>query len=174
MQREFLKISRHCSREKKASGLSFAFRRARIEDAALLTSIALAGKEYWGYPAEWMALWCHDLAVTPQYIRSEPVQVAEADGEVIGFVGLSTGENGRYLEHLWQRPEYIGRGMGRALFGEAVRLAREEAVDELRINADPNAVPFYLKMGAVRIGQEIYHLPGGIWREIPLLLFSIK
>ena len=98
-------MSRHSSCEQKASGLSFAFRRAQVEDAALLTSIALAGKEYWGYPAEWMALWRHDLEVTPHYIRSEPVQVAEADGEVIGFVALSTGEAGRYLEHLWQRPE---------------------------------------------------------------------
>ena len=64
--------------------------------------------------------------------------------------------------------------MGRALFAEAVRLAREESVDELNINADPNAAPFYLKMGAVRIGQEVYYLPGGICREIPLLVFSIK
>ncbi len=174
MQRVFLNIVRPSSREQKVSGLSFAFRRARIEDAARLTSIAHAGKEYWGYPAEWLALWRHDLEVTPHYIRSEPVQVAESDGEVIGFVGLSMGEDGRYLEHLWQRPQYIGRGMGRALFGEAVRLAREEGVDELRINADPNAAPFYLKMGAVRIGQEVYYLPGEIRREIPLLVFSIK
>ena len=152
---------------------ALVFRRARAEDAAVLTDIALAGKQFWGYPAEWIALWRHDLEVVPHYIRNEPVQVAEMKGEIIGFVGLSTADDDRYLEHMWLRPDFIGRGFGRVLFGEAVRLAREEGVRELRINADPNAAPFYLKMGAVRIGQEVYFLPGGIRREIPLLIYSI-
>jgi GNAT superfamily N-acetyltransferase len=161
------------SDEGEALGGPLGFRRARADEAALLTGIALAGKQYWGYPAEWMALWRHDLVVTAQYIRREPVQVAERDGAVIGFTGLSTGEDGRYLEHLWLRPECIGRGFGRALFGEAVRMAREEGVTGLRIKADPNAEPFYLKMGAVRTGREIYQLPGAIRREVPLLVYRV-
>ena len=149
------------------------FRPARIEEAALLTGIAFAGKQYWRYPSDWMELWRPDLIVTSQYIADEVVQVAEIAGEVIGFIGLSNEDDGCYLEHLWLRPERIGRGWGRALFAEAVRLARLKGVSELRINSDPNAEAFYLKMGAVRIGQEIYELPGEIRREVPLSSYRI-
>jgi GNAT superfamily N-acetyltransferase len=149
------------------------FRRAQVDDAATLTAIALAGKQYWGYPAEWMTLWRPDLTITPQYIRFEAVQIAEKLGETVGFVGLSTGGNGRHLEHLWLWPDYIGRGYGRALFNEAVRIARQEGETELWINSDPNAEPFYLKMGAARIGQEIYELPGAVRREVPLLVYRV-
>ena len=150
------------------------FRRAESFDAALLTGIAFAGKQSWGYPAQWMELWRHDLVVTPQYIRNESVLVAECEGEVIGFTGLSLGAKGRHLEHLWLQPKYIGRGFGRALFEKAISAAREEGVVQLFIDSDPNAESFYLKMGAIRIGQEVYPLPGGIVREVPLLVYQVS
>ncbi len=150
------------------------FRRAEAEDAARLTGIAFAGKAHWGYPAEWLELWRHDLVVTPHYIRTEPVSVAECDGAIAGFTGLSTGGQGRQIEHLWLQPDWIGCGLGRRLFDEAVRLAREERVVELFVNSDPNAEGFYLKMGADRIGQEVYALPGGIRREVPRLVYRLR
>jgi len=150
------------------------FRRARPDEASLLTEIALRGKQHWGYPSQWIALWRPDLVVTPHYLSREWVEVAELDGVVIGFAGLSTGDDGRFLEHLWLRPECIGRGYGRALFEAAVRLAREEGQSELLINADPNAEAFYLRMGAARIGQEIYELPDRVRREVPLLRYIIQ
>jgi len=149
------------------------FRRAEAQDAELLTEIALAGKRHWGYPEEWMAEWRPDLTVTPGYIRSQLVSVAELAGEVVGFAGLSTLEGHRYLEHLWLRPNHIGRGFGRALFLEAVREARAAGVTELRIKSDPNAEPFYLKMGAVRTGLEVYELLGKFHREVPLLVYKL-
>ncbi|MEO6993506.1 MAG: GNAT family N-acetyltransferase [Lacunisphaera sp.] len=153
---------------------SVEFRRAGAEDAARLTAIAFVGKAHWGYPAEWLELWRHDLVVTPYYLRTEPACVAVRDGVIVGFTGLSTGEQGREIEHLWLQPEFIGCGLGRRLFDEAVQLAREEGVDELFINSDPNAEGFYRKMGADRIGQEIYFLPGGIPREVPRLVYRVR
>ncbi len=150
------------------------FRSARTEDAALLTEIALAAKQHWGYPAEWMAEWRPDLTVTAGYILSQPVVVAEAEGGVVGFAGLSTLEGHRYLEHLWLKPAYIGRGFGRSLFMAAVRVARSAGVTELRIKSDPNAEPFYLKMGAVRTGVEVYDLLGKFRREVPLLAYQLS
>ena len=149
------------------------FRRALPEHASRLTEIAFAGKECWGYPGEWMELWRHDLIVTTQYIRTEAVQVAEFASEVVGFVGLSAGDEGRHIEHLWLKPEYIGRGFGRKLFEEAAHVARTEGVIKLFIKSDPNAEAFYLKMGATRIGQEIYQLPGAVHREVPLLVYQV-
>lgn len=150
------------------------FRHAKTEDATYLTGIAFAGKAYWGYPPEWLELWRHDLVVTPHYIRTEPVSVAECDESIVGFTGLSTGDQGRQIEHLWLQTDSIGCGVGRRLFEEAVHLAREERVTELFVNSDPNAEGFYLKMGAERIGQEVYFLPGGIQREVPRLVYRLR
>ena len=149
------------------------FRRAEASDAARLTEIALAGKAYWGYPREWMELWRPDLVVTPHYLRSETVSVMECEGEPVGFTGLSVEDKDRQIEHLWLQPTLIGQGLGRLLLDEALRLARKERVRELFVSSDPNAEGFYLKMGAVRIGQEVYRLPGGIQREVPRLVFRL-
>ncbi len=149
------------------------FRSARPDEAALLSEIAFAAKQHWGYPPEWMALWRPDLTVTPEYIRSQPVEVAEVEGEVVGFAGLSMLEGHRYLEHLWLRPGQIGRSIGRALFQEAVRLARAAGATGLQTKSDPNAEGFYVKMGAVRTGQEVYQLPGLTRRELPLLTYKL-
>jgi GNAT superfamily N-acetyltransferase len=99
--------------------------------------------------------------------------VAEVEGQAAGFLGLWRADGHWFLEHLWVRPEWHGRGLGRALFGEAVRLAQATGATELRIKADPNAEPFYLKMGAVRTGSEVYELPGKIRREVPLLSYRL-
>ena len=149
------------------------FRRAVPAEAATLSAIAFAAKRFWGYPDEWMAAWRLDLEVTAAYLEAEPVMVADLEGDAVGFVGLSTEPDGRYLEHLWLRPAFIGRGLGRALFGEGVRLAREAGETELRIKSDPNAEPFYLKMGAVRTGSEKYLLLGKFPREVPWLTYTI-
>ena len=150
------------------------FRRAEARDAVLLTAIALAAKRHWGYPDDWMEAWRPDLTVTPGYIQREAVQVMEVGGEVAGFVGLLGEEGSLYLEHLWLRPPHIGRGFGRVLFLEAVRMARAAGASELRIKSDPNAEEFYLKMGAVRTGSEAYLLLGRFPREVPLLVYRLS
>lgn len=148
-------------------------RPALPHEAALLSEIAFVAKSHWGYPVEWMELWSPDLTITPSYLETEKVSVAEDERKVIGFVGLSAGDHGRHIEHMWLRPAYIGRGLGRQLFGETIRLALIEHARELFIQADPKAEAFYIRMGAIRIGQEVYELPGGVRREIPLLVYRL-
>jgi GNAT superfamily N-acetyltransferase len=145
------------------------FRRALIADAALLSGIARAAKQYWGYPPEWMEAWAEVLTITPEYLQAQPVCVAEQAGQAVGFFGLRGAEDGWHLEHLWVRPAFVRRGYGRELFTEARRLARQAGATELLIKSDPNAEAFYLRMGAVRTGQEVYLLLGRIRRELPEL-----
>jgi GNAT superfamily N-acetyltransferase len=159
--------------EKAAFRPAPVFRRARPDEAAALTQIALAAKQSWGYPDEWMAQWRADLTIAPGYIGSSPVWVAELEGKAAGFLGLVHMDGHWHLEHLWVLPVFHGRGLGRALFAEAVQQARAVGATELCIRSDPNAEPFYLKMGAVRTGLEVYELLGKIRREVPLLSFSL-
>lgn len=147
------------------------FRRALPQEAAVLTQIALTAKQSWGYPDEWMAEWRADLTLSPGYIGGSPVWVVESEGRVAGFLGLVQAGGQWHLEHLWLLPAFHGRGLGRALFAEAVRQARAAGATELRIKSDPNAEPFYLKMGAVRTGLEVYELLGKIRREVPQLRY---
>jgi GNAT superfamily N-acetyltransferase len=148
-------------------------RRAQPAEAAALTQIAFAAKQSWGYPDEWMAEWRADLTIAPGYIEGSPVWVAEIGGVTAGFVGLVYAEKQWHLDHLWVLPAWQGRGLGRALFAEAVRRAGEVGAPELRIKADPNAEAFYLKMGAVRTGVEVYDLLGKIRREVPWLVYKL-
>ncbi len=149
------------------------FRRAEPSEATALTQIAFAAKQSWGYPDEWMAEWRPDLAIAPGYIAGSPVWVAEVDGTVVGFLGLVQ-EGGRWwLEHLWVLPAWHGHGLGRGLFAAAARQVRAQGATELHIKSDPNAEPFYLKMGAVRTGLEVYELFGKIRREVPQLRYRL-
>ena len=150
------------------------FRRARPEEAPALSAIALASKQTWGYPDEWLAAWRADLTLSPEYVRDRPVWVAEAEGATAGFLGLDRRAGAWHFEHLWLRPAFIGQGLGRGLFAEAVRLARAAGASELQIRSDPHAESFYLKMGAVRTGLEVYQLLGKIPREVPHLSYSIR
>jgi GNAT superfamily N-acetyltransferase len=148
-------------------------RRARPEEAPVLSEIALASKQSWGYPDEWLAAWRPDLTLSANYIRQQPVWVVEIDGAVAGFLGLEYTEGQWHLEHLWLRPSVLRQGLGRVLFAEVVRLARTEGATELQIRSDPNAEPFYLKMGAVRTGLEVYQLLGKFTREVPHLTYKL-
>ena len=105
-----------------------------------------------------------------EVLRAAPETPAK---EVAGFLGLARMDGQWHLEHLWVLPAFQGCGLGRALFDEAVRQARAVGATELHIKSDPNAEPFYLKMGAVRTGLEVYDLLGNIRREVPQLSYRL-
>ena len=146
---------------------------AKPDDAATLTAIALAAKRHWGYPAAWLAEWAPGLRVTPEFIAANETFVAWADdrraGEMLGFAALIVADDGEaWLEHLWVRPEAMSRGIGRALFEHAVTRARGRGFAHLRIESDPHAEPFYLRMGARRTGTATSSVQG-VPRLLPLL-----
>ena len=127
--------------------------RARPEDAATLTNIALDAKRYWGYPENWIRHWESDLTITPEFIRDNHVYVDEADGEIRGFYALCVVGNKADLEHMWVRPALIGTGIGKELFLDAMERAAKLNVNAVEIASDPNAAGFYKRMGATQIGE---------------------
>jgi GNAT superfamily N-acetyltransferase len=83
--------------------------------------------------------------------------VAEADGAVAGFalwyVSFSTwlARHGLYLEDLYVRPAYRGRGLGRALLAELARLAAGRGYGRLEwwvLDWNSSAIGFYRSLGA--------------------------
>jgi predicted N-acetyltransferase YhbS len=146
--------------------------RAEPDDADALTRIAFAAKRHWGYPERWMERWRDDLTIAPGYISENEVHTVVAAREMVGFYALAGTGYALELEHLWVSPEWIGKGVGRALFGHAVERAATLGAETVRIESDPNAEGFYERMGARRVGENFYEFEGGE-RVLPLLVASV-
>ena len=143
-------------------------RRASPEDADALTHIAFVAKRYWGYPERWIEHWDESLTITPEFIGNNEVYAALSGGEPFGFYALTGTGRRLELEHLWVSPAWIGSGAGRLLFEHAMEKAMSRGASVLRIEADPNAEGFYLRMGAKRIGENVYEIEG-LRRVLPLM-----
>jgi GNAT superfamily N-acetyltransferase len=127
-------------------------RRAIPDEAPILTSIALSSKAVWGYDDDFIEQCREELTLTPEYVFSHEVYVAEADQQIIGFYGLIVDEAGAVLDYLYVTPNSLRQGVGRKLWQHLTQRARCLCVRSISIDADPHAENFYLAMGAERIG----------------------
>jgi GNAT superfamily N-acetyltransferase len=124
-------------------------RQAEAGEAQALTALCLRSKAHWGYDAEFMRLCVPSLTVSEGTIAEGRVLVATDDGnQVIGTASVLRDGDDAELGLMFVDPSAIGGGIGRALFDEAVRLARRLGYRRMTILADVNAAPFYERMGA--------------------------
>lgn len=146
--------------------------RAEPGDAALLSIIAWTAKASWGYPSHWMEQWRDQLTVAPNFIAENETFVAVSGRQMVGFHALVLLADLLRLEHLWVLPTWMSQGIGRALFQHAVERAATLGASSLTIEADPNAEPFYRRMGAVRSGLIETEIDGHR-RALPILTFDL-
>jgi ribosomal protein S18 acetylase RimI-like enzyme len=146
-------------------------RLARKDEVRLLSELAMRSKGHWGYDAAFLEACRAELTITPARIDRENVWVAVEAGEVIGFSSLLVEGDDAELTDLFVDPGHIGSGVGRALWDRMVATGQEKGVTRMRIEADPYAEPWYLKRGAVRVGEAPSgSIPG---RMLPLLEFAV-
>ena len=145
--------------------MNIHIRRALPEEADALTQIALSAKRHWGYPERWMEIWTPQLTFDPKYFEENESWVAFDDERPVAFYTLQEKNRNAWLENLWVLPEYIGKGVGKRLLLHAIRLARQRKYSNLQLEADPNAVGFYEKMGMHKISErysEVENQPRGL------------
>jgi predicted N-acetyltransferase YhbS len=147
-------------------------REACEEDADALTEIALAAKRHWRYPENWVRQWREALTITPEYIMKNPTFIAAVEEDVVGFGAVQIEGSDAVLDHLWVLPQFMGRGVGRALFHHAEKIARASGAARMRIVGDPHAEQFYSRMGATVYGREPVSMDGEA-RFLPLLEKSL-
>jgi GNAT superfamily N-acetyltransferase len=124
-------------------------RKAEPGESESLTALCVRSKAHWGYDAEFMHLCAAALTVSEASIAAGRVLVAtDAAGRAIGTVSVAEDGDMAELALMFVDPPAIGSGTGRALFEEAVTLARRLGYRRMTILADPNAAPFYERMGA--------------------------
>lgn len=118
-----------------------------------LTELCLRSKAHWGYDAAFLAACREELTLRPAEIETTRLAVAEREGAVVGLVQVARKAEDADLLKLFVAPEAMGAGVGRALFDWAVAAARDLGAARLLIEADPDAAPFYERLGARRIGM---------------------
>lgn len=153
--------------------MTYVVRNVDPADSKALTALAHRSKAHWGYPPEWITSWTADLILTPEYLRAHPGFVATNDGVPVGVCMLEIDGADAQVAHLWIAPEHHGRGIGRQLVERALAVARREALTRVRVVSDPFAEPFYLRLGARRIGEIPAPMPGAQDRVLPLVEFSL-
>ena len=149
-----------------------SIRRAVPQEAHRLTQIAFSAKAHWGYPEGWMEIWKPQLTFTPEYFEQYESWVAVEETMPIAFYTLQERDGNAWLENLWVLPEHIGKGIGKQLFLHAVGVARLHGYNTLQLEADPNAVGFYEKMGMHRIGERRSEIEGQP-RVLPVMEFKV-
>ncbi len=129
-------------------------RPARSEEAPALSELAMRSKASWGYDDAFMAQCRAALTVDAGLVAAGGVFVAEGtDDRPLGFHGLRCAGAVAELEFLFVAPEWLGRGVGRALLDHAVDEARRLGCGTLRVLADPNARAFYAAQGFAAVGE---------------------
>ncbi|MBZ0321092.1 MAG: GNAT family N-acetyltransferase [Anaerolineae bacterium] len=147
-------------------------RQASPDEAGILTELMRRSKAYWGYSTEFMELARDTLQITAEQIITRQVYVLEDEGQIIGFCHFYQRPDDVYLEDLFIEPNMIGRGYGKILFDYVTQFARAKGMDSIVFEADPNAEPFYHKLGATTTG----HRPSPIFegRFIPQMHCRLK
>lgn len=145
-----------------------SIQRVRPEQANELSTIAFAAKAHWGYPKRWMDMWKPQLTFSPDFFKEYESWVALDDTKPIGFYTLEQKNESAWLENLWVLPQYIGRGVGKALFLHAVDVSRQRGFKLLQLEADPHAIGFYEKMGMYKIRERQYEIEGQL-RILPTM-----
>jgi GNAT superfamily N-acetyltransferase len=129
-------------------------RRARPEEAETLSGLMRRSKAHWGYDQAFMEVNQALLTITAEAIKRDTVYIAEVGDRVAGMSHLAQLEGDEaLLDDLFVEPEHIGTGVGAALWRHAAGLAREWGARAIVLDADPNARPFYERMGAVITGE---------------------
>lgn len=150
----------------------FTVRAARASDADELTRLAHLSKAHWGYPKEWLDVWQNDLTISRETIEGAIGYVAESSESIIGFwIRAPLNSDRPTPGWLFVHPDHMGQGVARALWESVRTEAAARGIKSFVIEADPNAAPFYLTLGAEKIGEkESSAIPG---RFFPILRIMV-
>lgn len=133
--------------------MNIEIRRARLDEAEILTDLSMRAKRSNGYDDAFMEACRAELTVTASRMEEGEYWVAEA-GSIRGCVCLREADDGHGEVHaFFIDPEFQRQGIGRLLWFKVIERARGLGIKTLCLDADPRAVTFYQAMGFVVVGE---------------------
>jgi GNAT superfamily N-acetyltransferase len=133
------------------SSLLAYLRFARVGERAALEALQWRSSLVW--PETRAALRAHPdaIAIPIEQLRERRVRLAEIGGHVVGFAAIvPLRANVAELDGLFVEPDCMGRGIGRVLMTDAIRLARRRGARTMEVTAG-RAEGFYAKLGFVSV-----------------------
>jgi GNAT superfamily N-acetyltransferase len=144
----------------------WVIRPARPGEHGILNALALRSvQQVWDYSDAFMAWEPEAITIVPEHITGAITRVLEVAGRPVGVYVLRGDPPEIELSRLMIEPDHVGTGCGRRLWEDAVGTARDLGATAITLDADPNAEPFYRRMGAATTGEldwEPPMMPG--WR----------
>ena len=126
----------------------------------------------WGYDSNFMEACRGELTFESGDLRSTAIAVAETDGKVVGVAQVKVVGHEAELLKLFVEPTTLRGGVGRSLFVWAIDQASIGGANRLVIEADPDAAPFYRRLGAGDCGFAPSASIAG--RMLPRLVWELR
>lgn len=146
-------------------------RPADPSEAAMLTDLCLRSKAVWGYDAAFMAKCRAELTLTAEDIRTKSIIVAVRDGAIVGMAQVAVHGEIAEIDKLFIDPGVLLSGVGRMLYEWCIDTCRKAGAKVITVDADPDAAPFYRRMGAVDDGMTPSgSIPGRLLPRLKVIL----
>ncbi len=142
-----------------------------LAELPALSDLCMRSKAAWGYDAAFMAACRRELSFDLHDLKSSHIAVATRGEDVVGVAQVRAAGNEADLAKVFVEPAAMRRGVGQALFAWALDTARALGASRMVIEADPDAAPFYRRLGAREAGL----VPSGsiAGRMLPKLVIEL-
>lgn len=136
-----------------------------------LSELCMRSKAVWGYDEAFMAACRRELSFDLHDLKSSHIAVAARSEDVVGVAQVRVAGNEADLAKLFVDPAAMRLGVGQALFAWALDTAHALGASRMVIEADPDAAPFYRRLGAREVGL----VPSGsiAGRMLPKLVLEL-
>jgi GNAT superfamily N-acetyltransferase len=150
--------------------LALIIRTPSVDELPELSDLCFRSKAVWGYDEEFMEACRGELTFSPQDLELTHIAVG-ADPKILGVVQVKIRADDAELLKLFVEPQVLRKGTGTALLTWATDISRRMGAHQMIIEADPDAAPFYRRMGARDAGEAPSgSIPG---RMLPRLTFHV-
>lgn len=146
-------------------------RRPRIDELSGISDLCFRSKAVWGYDQTFLEACRGELSFGQHDLEETHVAVAEQNGGILGVMQVKVSSGEAELLKLFVEPHALRKGTGRVLFAWAAEVSRRKGASRMVIEADPDAAPFYSRLGARTAGEAPSgSIPG---RLLPRLTFDL-